>query len=85
MSELIYSAIVFVPLSYCEMDVLKEQRVCIKFCQKRGKTATEMYEKLQQSFGETVLSQSKTFEWYSQKKNSEASPVKCHDNADHFL
>jgi hypothetical protein len=27
MSELIYSAIMFVPLSYCEMDVLKEQRV----------------------------------------------------------
>jgi hypothetical protein len=38
------------------MDVLKEQRVCIKFCQKLGKTATETYEMLQQAFGETVLS-----------------------------
>jgi hypothetical protein len=36
------------------MDVLKEQCVCIKFCQKLGKTATEMYEMLQQTFGETV-------------------------------
>jgi hypothetical protein len=36
-SELIYSAIVFVPPPYCEMDVLKEKRVCIKFCQKLGK------------------------------------------------
>jgi hypothetical protein len=38
------------------MDVLKEQRVCIKFCQKLGKTATETYEMLQQAFGETALS-----------------------------
>jgi hypothetical protein len=51
------------------MDVLKEQRVCIKFCQKLGKTATETYEMLQQAFGETALSRPKIFEWYSQFKN----------------
>jgi hypothetical protein len=72
-SELIHSAIVFVPPSYCEMDVLKEQRVCIKFFQKFGKTATETYEMLQQAFGETVLSRSKTFEWYSRFKNGRTS------------
>jgi hypothetical protein len=55
------------------MDVLKEQCVCIKFCQKRGKTATETYEMLQQAFGETALSQSKTFEWYSRFKNGHTS------------
>jgi hypothetical protein len=60
---------VFVPPSYCETEVLKEQRVCIKFCQKLGKTATETYEMLQQAFGETALSRSKTFEWYSRFKN----------------
>jgi hypothetical protein len=54
------------------MDVLKEQRVCIKFCQKLGETATEMYEMLQ-AFRETALSRSKTFEWYSQFKNSHTS------------
>jgi hypothetical protein len=27
------------------MAVLKEQRVCIKFCKELGKTATEMYTK----------------------------------------
>jgi hypothetical protein len=43
------------------MDVLKEQRVCIKFCQKRGETATEMYEMLQQAFEEMAVSRSKTF------------------------
>jgi hypothetical protein len=55
------------------MDVLKEQRVCIKFCQKLGKTATETYEMLHQAFGETVLSRSKTFEWYSRFKNGHKS------------
>jgi hypothetical protein len=44
---------------------------------------------LQQAFGETALSQSKTFEWYSRKKErkkeSEESPVKWQDNADRFL
>jgi histone-lysine N-methyltransferase SETMAR len=55
------------------MDVLKEQRVCIKFCQKLGKTATETYEMLQQAFGETTLSRSKTFEWYSRFKNGRTS------------
>jgi hypothetical protein len=44
------------------MDVLKEQRVCIKFCQKLGKTTTEKYELLQQAFGETALNRSKTSE-----------------------
>jgi hypothetical protein len=55
------------------MDVLKKQRVCIKFCQKFGKTATETYEMLQQAFGETALSRSKTFEWYSRFKNGRTS------------
>jgi hypothetical protein len=63
------------------MDVLKEQRVCIKFCQKLGKKATEMYEMLQQAFGEIALSQSKTFEWYSRFKNGRISI----DDDDFFL
>jgi hypothetical protein len=50
------------------MDVLKEQRVCIKFCQKLGKTATETFEMVQQAFGETALSRSKTFDRYSRLK-----------------
>jgi hypothetical protein len=54
------------------MDMLKQQRVCIKFCQKLGKTATEMYEMLQ-AFGETALSWFKTFEWYSRFKNDRTS------------
>jgi AraC-like DNA-binding protein len=55
------------------MEVLKKQRVCVKFCQKLDKTATETYEMLQQAFGETALSRSKTFEWYSPFKNGRTS------------
>jgi hypothetical protein len=55
------------------MDVLKEQRVCITFCQKLGKTATETYEMLRQAFGETALRRSKTFKWYSRFKNGHTS------------
>jgi hypothetical protein len=55
------------------MDVLKEQHVCIKFWQKLGKTATKTYEMLQQAFGETALSQSNIFEWYSRFKNGRTS------------
>jgi hypothetical protein len=52
------------------MDVLKEQRVCIKFCQNLGKTATKTYEMLQQAFGESVESVQDIF-----VEESEASPV----------
>jgi hypothetical protein len=55
------------------MDVLKEKRVCITFCQKLGKTTTETYKMLQQAFGETVLNRSKTLEWYSRFKNGRTS------------
>jgi hypothetical protein len=63
------------------MGVLKEQRLCIKFCQKLGKTVTETYEMLQQAFGETALSRSKIFEWYSRFKNGRTSI----DDDDRFL
>jgi hypothetical protein len=49
--------------------MLKEQCVCIKFCQKLGKMATGTDAMLQKAFGETALSRSKTFEWYSRFKN----------------
>jgi hypothetical protein len=55
------------------MDVLKEQRVCIKFWQKLGNTATKTYEMLQQAFGETASSRSNTFEWYFRFKNGRTS------------
>ena len=32
-----------------------EQRICIKFCFKIGKTATESYQLLQQAYGEDAM------------------------------
>ena len=38
-----------------EMTDFHEQRACIKFCFKLGKTATECYEMLKTAFGEPKL------------------------------
>jgi len=51
------------------MEEKVQQRVCINFCFRLGKTGAETYEMLQAAFGESCLSQSKTFEWYSLFKN----------------
>jgi hypothetical protein len=42
-----------------------EQRVCIKFCMKLGKSTTETLEMLREAFGEHSLSQTAVFEWHS--------------------
>ena len=43
----------------------REQRACIKFCFKLGKTATECYEMLKIAFGERAMRCSQTFQWFS--------------------
>jgi hypothetical protein len=50
-----------------------QQRVCINFCFRLGKTGAETYEMPQVAFGETCLSRSKTFEWYSGFKSGRQS------------
>jgi len=50
-----------------------QQRVCIDFCFRLGKTGAETYEMLQAAFGESCLSWSKTFEWYSRFKSGRRS------------
>jgi len=42
----------------------REQRACIKFCFKLGKTATECYEMLKTAFGEQAVGRSQTFQWF---------------------
>jgi hypothetical protein len=44
------------------MDGKIEQRVCIKFCVKLGKSATESLEMLREVFGELSLSRTAVFE-----------------------
>jgi hypothetical protein len=47
------------------MKDLEEQRVCLKFWFKLGKTATETWKMLQQAFGDDCMSQTQCFGWYS--------------------
>jgi hypothetical protein len=55
------------------MDGKIEQRVCIKFCVKLGRFATETLEMLREVFGEHSLSWTEDFEWYSRFKVSRVS------------
>ncbi|CAI6356122.1 unnamed protein product [Macrosiphum euphorbiae] len=41
-----------------------EQSVCIKFCVKLGKSATETFEIIKKAFEDEAMSRSKTFEWH---------------------
>ena len=50
------------------MADFREQRACIKFCFKLGKTATECYEMLKKAFGEQAMGRSQTFQWFSRLK-----------------
>jgi len=58
--------------SMAEFD---EQRVCIKFSVRLGKTGSETFEILKQAFGESCMSHSQTFEWFGHFKNGRTSTV----------
>jgi len=45
-----------------------ERRFCIKFCFKIGKTATEMYQLLQQAYGEDAMGRTQVFDWFRRFK-----------------
>ena len=51
------------------MAEVDEQRACIKFCVRLGKTGSETFEMLKQAFGDSCMSRSLTFEWYVLFKN----------------
>jgi len=55
------------------MEEKVQQCVCINFCFRLGKTGVETYEMLQAVFGESYISRSKTFEWYSRFKSGSRS------------
>jgi hypothetical protein len=55
------------------MDGKIEQCVCIKFCVKLGKSATETLQMLHETFGEHSLSQTAVFEWHSHFKADRVS------------
>ena len=45
-----------------------EQRICIKFCFKIGKPATETYQLLQQAYGEAAMGRTQVFDWFRRFK-----------------
>jgi len=55
------------------MKDLEEQHVCVKFCLKLGKTFTEIFQMLQQAYGEDCLSHTQCYEWYQHFKSGRTS------------
>jgi hypothetical protein len=51
------------------MADVKEQRICIKFFFRVGKTAAETHRMLKEAFGKQDLSQARTFEWFNRFKD----------------
>jgi hypothetical protein len=41
-----------------------KQHICIKFCFKIGITTTEMYQLLQQAYGEDAMGHTQVFDWF---------------------
>jgi len=56
---------VIVIFTMCEST---EQRSCIKFCFKIGKTATETYQLLHQAYGEDAMGRTQVFDWFRRFK-----------------
>ena len=46
----------------------KEQRICIKFCVKLGKTASETHRMLKEAVGDNALGQMQNYEWFKRLK-----------------
>jgi hypothetical protein len=59
--------------SLAAMNSKIEQCVCIKFCMKLSKCATETLEMLCEAFGEHSLSWTALFEWHSRFKTGRVS------------
>ncbi|UYV64568.1 hypothetical protein LAZ67_3001198 [Cordylochernes scorpioides] len=51
------------------MDRKIEQRICIKFCYRIGKLASETLDLLKLAFGNENVNKSTTFRWFSRFKN----------------
>ena len=45
-----------------------EQRICITFCFKIGKIATETYQLLQKAYGEDAMGHTQVFDWFRRFK-----------------
>jgi len=55
------------------MAEVNEQRVCIKFCVRLGKTGSKTSEMFKQAFADSCMSRSRTFEWFGRFDNGRTS------------
>ena len=51
------------------MTDVNEQRICIKFCFKLGKTVSETHGMFKEAFGDNAVGQTQTYEWFKRFKN----------------
>ncbi|GFV22396.1 protein GVQW3 [Trichonephila clavipes] len=52
-----------------------DQRICIKFFFKIGKTGTETYEMMKTAFGDEAMSRARVFEWFRPFKKGRQSMI----------
>ena len=52
-----------------KMTDVKEQRICLKFCFKLGKTDSETHRMLIEAFGDNTVGQTETYDWFKRFKN----------------
>jgi hypothetical protein len=50
------------------MELVKEQRICVKCCFQVGKTAATMH-MLREAYGNDASSKTTTYEWFKHFKN----------------
>jgi len=50
-----------------------EQRICIKFCFKIGKSLRKTYQLLQKAYGEDAMSRTQVFDWFRRFKEGRTS------------
>jgi len=55
------------------MSVFHEQRICVKFCVKIGKSVTETFEMLKISFRVEAMGRTQTYEWWKRFKEGRTS------------
>jgi hypothetical protein len=73
LTRIVFTRLLFRLLVLFCLDGKIEQCVCIKFCVKLSKAATETLEILRQAFGEHSLSWTAVFEWHSHFKAGQVS------------
>jgi hypothetical protein len=55
------------------MESVKEQRICVKFCFRVGKTAAETHNMLLEAYSDDASSQTMTCKWFKRFKNGRTS------------